>query len=259
MHETPPVLHESPETRFPRLISAGAWSAAAGRDFPPHSHRVWEVVYYRQGSIRCPIGPRVYVGQPGTILVTPPGVTHAEEAVTAYANYYLQVDAPADTPWPWICYDDAEQSMAGILRSLLRETRGRAANRDRMILLLLEQLDLRLRRAAAEEIATDAERAVCRAERLIAERSGGPIRIAQVAGEVGLSPAALRAAFASCRGYAPREYLRVERARRAVALLRTSSLTLEAVAELCGYDSASHLSRHIKRFAGCPPGALRLR
>ena len=45
--------------------------------------------------------------------------------------------------------------------------------------------------------------------------------------------------------------------RRAVSLLHSSTLTLEAIASMCAYDSASHLSRMVKRAAGKSPGALR--
>jgi AraC-like DNA-binding protein len=41
--------------------------------------------------------------------------------------------------------------------------------------------------------------------------------------------------------------------RHALNLLRTSDITIEAVALQCGYDSASHLSRHIKRATGKAP------
>jgi transcriptional regulator GlxA family with amidase domain len=47
------------------------------------------------------------------------------------------------------------------------------------------------------------------------------------------------------------------RVRHALNLLRTSDITIEAVALQCGYDSASHLSRHIKRATGKTPGSLR--
>jgi transcriptional regulator GlxA family with amidase domain len=52
-------------------------------------------------------------------------------------------------------------------------------------------------------------------------------------------------------------HLQAVRARRAISLLHNSTLTLEAIASMCGYDSASHLSRMVKRSTGKSPGTLR--
>ncbi|GAA1572807.1 hypothetical protein GCM10009804_31680 [Kribbella hippodromi] len=47
------------------------------------------------------------------------------------------------------------------------------------------------------------------------------------------------------------------RLRHALAHIRNSTLPLQAIASLTGYNSASHLSRHIKAATGTAPGALR--
>jgi AraC-like DNA-binding protein len=258
MHVPQSDLHSSPTNGALRLVSAGAWSAPRGRDFPPHQHTCWEVVYYRDGHIRCPLGDEAFAGRPGAVLATPPGVVHAEVAVTGYANYWVQIDAPTDTPWPRACCDDADQAIGSVCRRLVRETARTDADSPRLIALLLAELDLLLRRAARElDEPSDAESVVRRAEGLMAARAGGPLTVKQVAREVGVSPSTLRAHFVALRGAPPREHLQSVRVRNALALLRTSSLTLESVAHLCGFDSASHLSRHVKRVTGVAPGALR--
>lgn len=272
MHRMHYPLHESPPLTLPKLVSVGAWNAVRGRDFPPHRHTVWEVVYYRAGHIRCPLGDQVFAGQPGVVLATPPGVTHAEIALTAYANFWAQIEAPPETPWPLHALDDVDQSLGHVISALVREDIARRegpSDHQAMIGLLLAQLDLLLRRAAASPPVEDAELTVRRAERLMDERcagitvhdgeDGATSALTGIAREVGVAPSTLRAYFAACRGISPRDCWQAIRVRRAVALLRTSTLTLEAVAHLCGYDSASHLSRHVKRATGDSPGALRRR
>jgi AraC-like DNA-binding protein/quercetin dioxygenase-like cupin family protein len=261
MHKRAKALHESPKTEGERgleLVAAGAYAAPQGKDYPPHQHTVWEVVYYREGNIRCPIGDAVYIGQPGTVLATPPGTVHAEIARTAYANFFIQIAAPTETPWPVLAYDDAAGTFGHLCAALVREMREQASNRDALTALLLAQLDIHLRRRShpvTED--SEAERIVRQAERLIEERNAEPLRIAEVARTVGVSPSTLRAYFTERRGVSPRDYLRAARARRAIALLRTSDLTLDAVAHLTGYDSASHLSRHVRQVTGVSPGMLR--
>ena len=96
-----------------------------------------------------------------------------------------------------------------------------------------------------------------RAEVLIVGSLDQRLKIYEIAEKIGVSVSGLRAAFQTVRGRSPLTILREIRCQRTVALLHNSTHTLEALAELCGYDSASHLSWEIKRFTGKAPGKLR--
>ena len=255
MHETPPFLHGTRREAL-RLYGAGAHAARRGQDFPPHQHSTWEVTYYRAGHIRCAMGADVYNVGPGTVLINPPAVIHSERADTAYANYFIVVDAPPDHPWPRRCHDD-DLALGPLCGALVREWHSHAPERDRMLAALLTQLDIRLLRAHERPHLSPAESLVRDAERLLEERFAGTVRIGDIARDIGVSPSVLRAHFARLRGRTPLAHLHAVRVRHALALLGASDLTLEAIATLCGYDSASHLSRHVKRATGRNPGALR--
>jgi len=260
MHPSPGSLHETPRARLElelALEHAGPYEARRGEDFPPHRHSTWELVYYRTGHIECPVGEEVFESRPGMIILTPPGTIHAEYARTAYANYFIAVAAPAQAPWPRVCFDDQERTFGTLFAAVAREWQGQAAERDRLLALLLAQLDILLRREQEQRHLSDGERLVREAERIMEARSATSVTIGEIAGEVGVCPSSLRAQFARRRGRSPRSYLQALRVQRALALIRTSSLTLEEVSGLCGYDSASHLSRHVKRATGRSPGALR--
>jgi quercetin dioxygenase-like cupin family protein len=84
------------EAAAPCLLHVGAYSAPRGQDYPSHRHVVWELVLYREGHIEAPIGDEVFLTRPGLLLLTPPGVAHAERALTAYSNYYMTVAAAED-------------------------------------------------------------------------------------------------------------------------------------------------------------------
>jgi transcriptional regulator GlxA family with amidase domain len=118
-------------------------------------------------------------------------------------------------------------------------------------------MTLLLKRAHAEHAMAPGEQAVLRAERCLEERCAERVTLHEVAREIGVSPSALRQYFHDVRNCSPREHLRRLRCDKAVRFLRTSSLKLEAIAELCGFDSASHLSRCVKAFTGKAPGRLR--
>jgi AraC-like DNA-binding protein len=256
MHKTLNLLHQAPESAS-TLRGIGMYEAPAGQDFPPHQHPVWELVYYRAGRIGCVVEDQTFEGYPGLLVATPPRTVHAELAWTAYANTYLTIDLPREYPWPLVCVDDASNTVRHIFSCLFREYHSNDTHRTAMINALLRQLDVLLLRWRQQESLPREERLISEVERLMAERFSAPISIQQVAREVGIAPSTLRAQFARVRGKTPSAYLQEIRVRHALNLLRTSDITIEAVALQCGYDSASHLSRHIKRATGKSPGSLR--
>jgi AraC-like DNA-binding protein len=256
MHDLPEHLHKTLRPWLSFDI-AGPHDQPKGKDFPPHQHSTWELVYYRSGHIQCLIGADLYECRPGVFLLTPPGVVHTEYAWTAYSNFWIQIHAPADYPWPRICLDDAEHNFERVCAALARESSRQAPGREEMLQLLLNQLAILIERTQERQLLSEAERLVRAAEQLIEERFAARITIQEIAREVGIAPSSLRAQFMSLRGKSPMAHLQTRRVQHALALLRNSSLTLEAVASLSGYDSASHLSRYVKRATGKSPGALR--
>lgn len=254
MHKSLDLLHQAPVYSL-SLLHVGTYEAPAGQNFPPHQHPVWELVYYRAGHIGCVVGDETFEGYPGLLVATPPQTVHAELAWTAYANTYMTIDLPREYSCPLICDDDASNSIGHVFNSLFAEYHGNSAHRTEMINALLLQLNVLLLRR--QELVPRQERLIDEVERLMAERFSAPLSIQQIAREVGIAPSTLRAQFARVRGKTPSAYLQEIRVRHALNLLRTSDITIEAVALQCGYDSASHLSRHIKRATGKSPGSLR--
>jgi AraC-like DNA-binding protein len=256
MHETSQYLHKSPRTPL-RLLAAGSHEATQGQHFPAHCHVSWELVYYRSGHIHCPVGDEMYESQPGMFLLTPPHIRHAEYAETAYSNYFIAIEASADQAWPRMCMDTPEHVFGNLCAALVREWNRPDIDQEVMLASLVNQLDILLRRVQKEPHISEEERLVRSVEQLLRERFSRPLRIGDIAQEVGVSCSHLRSQFTRLRGQSPLSYLQDIRVQHAITLLRTSSSSLSTIAVLCGYDSASHLSRHIKRVSGKSPGALR--
>jgi AraC-like DNA-binding protein len=238
-----------------RVTAAGPYEAPAGRHFPPHQHDVWELVYYRAGCIQCPVGDDVYLGQPGTFLLTPPRTVHAEYASTAYSNYFILIDAPIGNQWPKMIQDDSDQTFGRLCTAIVREQNDIILGREQMLAALLIQLDILLRRSCEQH--TPSEKIVRQAEKYIQEHYSSNITITAISRELNVSTSYLRVLFMRLRGYTPMTYLQTVRTRMAVVILQSTTLTLDRVADLCGYDSASHLSRSVRRATGKTPGALR--
>jgi len=239
------------------LQGAGSYKAPKGKNYPAHQHYEWEIVYYRTGFIESPVGPEIFKTRPGLVLLTPPGVPHSETALTDYANHWLSLKVNGSPPWARFCFDDRDRNLERLFGAIVQEWNGQAVQREEMLSLLVKQLCLTLERVFSSEQTGEGEKTVAAASRLIEQQYTAPLTITQVAGQLGISPAYLRQLFARYRGNNPLAYLHSLRLQHALQLIKNSNLTLETVARLSGYDSASHLSRHVRRETGKTPGEFR--
>lgn len=240
-----------------RLIHSGAYEAAQGNDFPAHKHPNWEFIYYRSGRIRCPTGDDVYTGEPGVMLFYPPGMVHSEIADSAYTNFYMTINAPPDVAWPRMHRDDPQGVFFGVYRDIVTAYNGRTSDRETILTILLDYLAVLLERIQTQQQLSKAEILVREAEKLLEARYALRITVTEIAQTLGVAPSVLRAHFAQQRGYSPMARLQAIRLQHALAIISNSDLTLDTIAHLCGYDSASHLSRYIKRATGKSPGMFR--
>jgi AraC-like DNA-binding protein len=87
-------------------------------------------------------------------------------------------------------------------------------------------------------------------------RSGGQLRIATLAGELGWSHRHLIARFRREIGLPPKTVARIVRFERALDLARGSATPAWAdIAHACGYADQAHLIRDFRAFTGTTPGA----
>jgi len=239
------------------MVAIGSWAAERGRHAPPHRHAAWKVTFYRTGRIDSVVDGRTYRVGPGTVLVLPPNAAHAEVARTAYSNYYLLLDAPADQPWPEVCTGPAAHEIGSLLSALVREESSPDGWSGSCTAALLALVDATLCRSRSTTDLPRAHHVVRRVEEIFERRYAESLTMAGVAVEAGLSLSTLRSYFAEADRPAPSTVLRQVRLRHAVNLLATSDLPLAAIAARCGYYSASHLSREVKSGTGRTPGTLR--
>ncbi len=87
-------------------------------------------------------------------------------------------------------------------------------------------------------------------------RSGGRVRIRELAAELGWSPRRLIDRFRDHVGLPPKAAARVIRLDRAVSALRTGAPRIAEVAAACGYADQAHLARELRELGGVTPGQL---
>lgn len=95
--------------------------------------------------------------------------------------------------------------------------------------------------------------------RLMDQWRGRTVSIAEVADAMGYSASRLRVIFKQAAGVTLGAYLKNYRLNRAMALLRTSSLSISEIANEAGFASPQAFSRNFKKETGATPRSYRLR
>ncbi len=91
----------------------------------------------------------------------------------------------------------------------------------------------------------------------IAADLAGPLPLAALAAEAGLSPYHFAREFARATGLPPHAYVVRRRVERAITLLASPHTSVAAVAAASGFAHAGHLARHMRRLTGFAPERFR--
>jgi len=84
-----------------------------------------------------------------------------------------------------------------------------------------------------------------------------PLTLGRIAQAVAMSPAHLIRLFRIHLGLTPLTYVWQQRVERGVALLEQTGLTVEQIAEQCGFKTSYHFSRRVKNATGQTPRHIR--
>jgi len=91
----------------------------------------------------------------------------------------------------------------------------------------------------------------------VEQRLNGPLSIAALAGEVGMSPGHFARSFREATGATPHRWLMAKKLERAKTLLLASDLPISQIALDCGFVDQSHLTRAFNRGIGLSPASWR--
>ncbi|MEH2589748.1 AraC family transcriptional regulator [Bradyrhizobium sp. AZCC 1721] len=96
-----------------------------------------------------------------------------------------------------------------------------------------------------------------RTKEMLLAHIDGKIGVVDLARECGLSRSHFARAFRITTGVPPHKWLLARRIELAQDLLRNSTLSLETIAERCGFTDQSHFTRTFSRALGVAPGEWR--
>ena len=263
--------------------SVGFTQVRPGMPYPPHRHPVDHHFNWARGRVlqRYTIllissGAGVFENaalpgshflKAGTVMLLFPGVWHRykPDPETGWVEHWIECvgpvfDAalkagliqPRRSMFPAAPVHDLLDCFARC-HALARE--GALARHDEISTLGMHILALvgRLQRVEGEPGRPGLEEIVQAAQSSIALRCHEPLDPVALAAELGVSYSHLRHSFRSRLGLSLKQYHLNTRLQRAQDLLVNTSKPIKEIAEILGFESASHFSKHFKQRLGCSP------
>ncbi len=201
---------------------------------------------------------KAYEVKPYDFLLSPPGsrceIERWGEPPYAYVAFHFSVAADGgDLAWLPIRkpVNDAEFWYASFVRAARRVSVTMGLFRSLVPAFLWSVVEFGPPPSKNVYVAT--------AERIIAERIGQPIRISDLAREIGISQSQLNRQFLQEVGSTPMQYVLERRAELAHRLLTGSSSSFKDIARTCGFPDTHSFGRFVRDRLGAAPRSIRQR
>lgn len=251
------TTHASPHEPGLQLVRVGRHRPTGTPRLRAHVHADYhELVVVLSGDYRVVKEDGCVEGQPGFVFYHPRGVTHApvspgERPVDLLYVAWRQKDSPA-AKWPRIVPD-----RLGRMRMLVLWMWTCFASRRPEDRGLVHHLLPALLHEYEEQARPEAGDLLTRLQVFVQANYRRPLRLADLAKAVGMSPFHFAHVLKRQVGVTPMQYLRQARVEAAREQLLHSGLSLKTIARLTGFANPYHLSRVFKQVTGVPPSRLR--
>lgn len=223
-----------------------------------HNHGL---VYKLSGQTRYMHGLRETVSRPGSVLYLP-----RDEAYTVSGDgdcIAVNFQLAACAPHPAIAFEPPESAAyhALFLRLDQHWLLRRSGHIALCTALLYEIIAMLQQHQTAQGRSEGVSQARLKpVQDYLHERYADPsLTVGQLAALAGLSETHLRRLFHEAFGISPMRYVQQVRMNRAADLLRSTGMTVEAVAEAVGYTNPFHFSNAFLRTHGIRPSAFQRR
>jgi AraC-like DNA-binding protein len=216
----------------------------------------------QEGSTTFSLGGHVHHAEQGHIVAIGPGRAHScnpnQGTPISYALFYLAPEwfAPGTRGTAFPEFDEpviADRELFERWVSVYRLLKSDPATADDTGLReAVATLIARHARPCDERISPEDLDCIEAAKRLLAERLGERVTIAEIAAAAHVSRSHLSRVFAAAEGLPPHTYQNQLRVERAKALLADGAAPAEAGA-LAGFSDQSHFTRVFRAFTGATP------
>lgn len=256
-----------------RLLTHVYWEKKDFFKLKQDMYGSWVILAAEAGSFRYKIGNETGTAKPDELVFCPPGYTFEREEISPLTLHFIgfEFNSTLSTDsfvnlLPKFKAQPTDRmrvtSNFSYLRMLHLAMDPRSIARKQLIINDLWQLACSEWDNVANQdelvtlIQTNDPEMKLSIEWLI-ERAHTPFSIRELSDKVGLSPAQFSRRFKKAFRMNPSELVRTLRIRKAAKLLLDTDLTLDQIAERCGYDNGFYLSRVFTRAMNMNPSKYR--
>lgn len=240
---------------------------------PPHAHECYEMLYVLDGRCQVITAAGVSIAAPNDLVLFRPYQWHEETMLTdVYAVVCLRfpgefviehnVPLPDPTVLPTVTSLPHSDAFRNVLSQIVDEYQQNDGHTEAMIGTYLFQFAVLLQRALSHCGARGEPNARTQAaalQRLLDQHITSAVSLNDLARQVHMSESHFSHQVKALLGVAPKTYVRERRIARAQELLRSTSMSVEQIADALGYDAPSSFFRAFKRTTGLTPGQFRQR
>lgn len=220
----------------------------------------YEIEYFlSDGGVRCH-GDEEYAIRKGDIHLARPGdVSHTKGAFeTLYGKFGADGSLAAlldECPRQFTPRDG--EKVRSLLDTLIAHYERGGSGSLAYYTVLLTLIDTVTGDATRQRFAMPGHAAVSDAAAYIESRFAEPLTLEDIAAHAHLSPSYLHACFKKVYHVTPRDYLMRCRVSAAKKLLGDGRVTLEHIADVCGFSSQPYFTKVFRELTGSTPGAYR--
>lgn len=219
-----------------------------------------------EGTCKVTVEGQEHSMEPGDLLMLKPGSLYEMrvEELTGSGDYYLFGQGDWMDEW-WNRYEKPSVSRIKLgeailhpWRQIIKETRRLNEENQELTDYLLRVLCLSLDRAVTDTTASYSRSITAlRMKQFIEEHAHEPFKVEDVARHVCLSISRAAHFFKECYGKTIVEYALEFRLASAVERMRHTNMTMEFIAESCGFGSYTYFHRVFKNKFGISPSNFR--
>ncbi|AQT68741.1 L-rhamnose operon regulatory protein RhaS [Anaerohalosphaera lusitana] len=246
-------------------------------NLPRHVHPdTFEICCIASGNVEWWVEGQIYNAKAGDLFITLPGESHGglNDIMNPCELYWAQIQLQADTGIGGLKPDELKTLKLELIDAQCRVFTGSAKIEQAFAFLISEhekpdrfarakvettlaQLLIEVARACQAGHANQISPTIQRACDMINAAFNQPIRMEEIARELGLNLSAFYKQFAEQLHEKPTEYLTRLRIAHAKELLRQTDQTITQIAHASGYSSSQYFATIFKRSTGLSPRIYR--
>ncbi|MFP4443610.1 MAG: helix-turn-helix domain-containing protein [Spirochaetia bacterium] len=226
------------------------------REIPIHSHDFWQLEAGVEGKIAADTGTALITLEPGDILLLPPDCPHGfmyPGGSVRWITVKFTYPAPSQKKSGLLVPGTSEYRAAFLLASLIQDS-ALAGSEGR---IAAEGLLRSIAGVWACRYGRTVHPIRAAVDRMLEQRKGGPLTVAEAAEEIGCSAAHLSRKFRCVSGETLKRYIDSFRCSYLVKQLIYTTLTVSEIAYNTGFPDIYTFSRFIKAKTGKSPRQIR--